>query len=78
MTVYPFIEAEKVAERNVARTCGLLEVSRSAYYAQRDSAPTARQAQDAELSSYVRGATAYRLAAKPTTSCTGPAAAPPI
>ena len=53
MTVYPFIEAEKVAERNVARTCGLLEVSRSAYYAQRDSAPTARQVQEAELTATI-------------------------
>jgi len=53
VTVYPFIEAEKVAERNVARTCGLLEVSRSAYYAQRDSAPTARQVQEAELTAAI-------------------------
>ena len=35
MNVYPFIEAEKVASRNVARACELLEVSRSAYYQQR-------------------------------------------
>jgi transposase InsO family protein len=30
--VYPFIAAEKPAERNVVRTCALLSVSRSAYY----------------------------------------------
>ena len=36
MNVYPFIEAEKVASRNVARACELMEVSRSAYYQQRD------------------------------------------
>ena len=27
MSVYPFIEAEKVAERNVASACALMEVS---------------------------------------------------
>ena len=42
MTVYRFIEAEKVAERNVARACELLEVSRSAYYARRGATPYAR------------------------------------
>lgn len=49
MTVYPFIEAEKVAARNVARACVLLEVSRSAYYAQRDSTPSARELEEVEL-----------------------------
>jgi len=53
MTVYPFIEAEKAAERNVCRACELLEVSRSAYYAQRDSTPSKRQAQDAELTAAI-------------------------
>ena len=32
MKVYPFVAAEKPAERNVNRSCGLLSVSRSAYY----------------------------------------------
>jgi transposase InsO family protein len=32
MSVYPFIEAEKVSERNVASACALMEVSRSAFY----------------------------------------------
>jgi len=31
MSVYPFIEAEKAAERNVARACALMAVSRSAF-----------------------------------------------
>ena len=30
MSVYPFIEAEKVEDRNVTRACELMEVSRSA------------------------------------------------
>jgi hypothetical protein len=34
VNVYPFIAAEKPAERNVVRTCALLSVSRSAYYQQ--------------------------------------------
>lgn len=33
MKVYTFVAAEKPAERNVVRTCALLTVSRSAYYA---------------------------------------------
>ena len=53
MTVYPFIEAEKVAERNVSRACELLKVSRSAYYEQRDAVPSARQAADALLAEQV-------------------------
>jgi transposase InsO family protein len=47
--VDPFIEAEKVAAHNVARTCELLEVSRSAYYQRRNGAPSARELSDAEL-----------------------------
>ena len=53
MTVYPFIEAEKAAERNVARACALLEVSRSAYYAQRDTPPSPRQLEEAELTAAI-------------------------
>ena len=34
MKLYPFIEAEKVEQRNVKRACELLEVSRAAYYQQ--------------------------------------------
>ena len=32
MKVYPFIAAEKPADRNIIRSCSLLSVSRSAYY----------------------------------------------
>ncbi len=32
MSLFPFIEAEKVERRNVAKACELLEVSRSAFY----------------------------------------------
>ena len=53
MTVYPFIEAEKVAERNVARACELLKVSRSAYYAQRNTTPSARDLEEAELTAAI-------------------------
>ncbi len=48
MKVYPFIEAEKVAGHNVAKACGLLEVSRAAYYEYRKG-PSKRQVSDAEL-----------------------------
>jgi hypothetical protein len=48
VNVYPFIEAEKVQQRNVKRACQLLEVSRSAYYAHR-AGPSLREQQDAEL-----------------------------
>jgi transposase InsO family protein len=58
VNVYPFIEAEKVAERNVARACVLLEVSRSAYYTQRAATPSARDASDAELAEQI--ATVHR------------------
>jgi transposase InsO family protein len=53
VTVYPFIEAEKAAERNVSKACELLEVSRSAYYAQRDTTPSPRQVQEAELTAAI-------------------------
>ncbi|GLZ01818.1 IS3 family transposase [Actinoplanes sp. NBRC 103695] len=32
MSVYPFIAAEKAGKHKVKRACGLLEVSRSAFY----------------------------------------------
>jgi hypothetical protein len=32
VNLYPFIEAEKLQQRNVKRACELLEVSRAAYY----------------------------------------------
>ena len=53
MNVYPFIEAEKADSRNVARACELLQVSRSAYYQQRDQSTSARDASDAELTVHI-------------------------
>jgi putative transposase len=32
MNIYPFVEAEQVEQHNVAKTCALLQVSRTAYY----------------------------------------------
>jgi transposase InsO family protein len=52
MKLYPFIEAEKVAARNVARACVLLKVSRSAYYTHR-AGPSPRQVADAELAAEI-------------------------
>ena len=53
MKVDPFIEAEKVAGHNVNKACGLLEVSRAAYYQRRNGPPSARQATDAELLEHI-------------------------
>ena len=52
--VDPFIEAEKAAGHNVAKACGLLEVSKSAYYERRNGAPSARELSDAELLEKIR------------------------
>jgi transposase InsO family protein len=49
MKLDPFIEAEKIAGHNVTKTCGLFEVSRSAYYERSNGAPSAREVGDAEL-----------------------------
>ena len=49
MKLEPFIEAEKTAGHNVAKTCGLFEVSKSAYYERRNGAPSKRDVSDAEL-----------------------------
>ena len=56
MNLYPFIEAEKTQQRNVKRTCELLEVSRAAYYANRADSPSTRQLVDQELSEHIRQA----------------------
>jgi transposase InsO family protein len=56
VNVYPFIEAEKAQQRNVKRTCELLEVSRAAYYAQRLGTPSAQQVADAALTEQIRQA----------------------
>ena len=49
MSVFPFIEAEKVEQHNVAKACALLEVSRSAFYEWHQHIPSARQVADDEL-----------------------------
>lgn len=49
MKVDPFIEAEKIAGHNVNKACGLLEVSRSAYYERGNGVPSNREVTDAEL-----------------------------
>ena len=49
MSVYPFIEAEKVEHRNVAKACGLLEVSRSAFYEWHQHTPSDRAVADLAL-----------------------------
>jgi transposase InsO family protein len=54
MKVGPFIEAEKLADRNVAKACDLLEVSRAAYYQRRNGAPSARVVTDAELTTKIK------------------------
>ena len=49
MSVYPFIEAEKVEDRNVTKACELMEVSRSAFYDWVPHQPSRREVSDAEL-----------------------------
>ena len=49
MKVDPFIEAEKVAGHSVNHACGLLEVSRAAYYQRRNGEASTREVSDAEL-----------------------------
>ncbi|MFG2716113.1 IS3 family transposase [Streptomyces goshikiensis] len=53
MNVHPFIEAEKTAGHNVKRTCELLKVSRTAYYARRTGTPAPRAVRDAELTEQI-------------------------
>jgi len=49
MKLDPFIEAEKTAGLSVTKTCGLFEVSRSAYYQRSTGTPSDRARTDAEL-----------------------------
>ena len=49
MNVFPFVEAEKAEQGNVAKACELLEVSRSAYYEWSKNIPSPRQLTDDEL-----------------------------
>jgi len=48
-----FVEAEKLADRNVVKACGLLQVSRSAFYTWQRHVPSARALSDAELTSRI-------------------------
>ena len=54
MNVFPFIEAEKAEQRNVAKACELLEVSRSAFYDWHQHIPSARQVADEELAQRIQ------------------------
>ena len=54
MNVFPFIEAEKAEQRNVAKACELLEVSRSAFYEWHQHVPSARQLADDELAERIQ------------------------
>jgi transposase InsO family protein len=49
VSVFPFIEAEKVERRNVARACELMEVSRSAFYDWHAHRPSRRALDDEAL-----------------------------
>jgi transposase InsO family protein len=49
VSAYPFIEAEKVERRNVAKACELMEVSRSAFYDWHQHQPTRRALDDEAL-----------------------------
>lgn len=49
MSVYPFIEAEKVEQRNVAKACALFEVSSSAFYQWHKHLPSTHELCDSEL-----------------------------
>jgi len=53
VNVYPFIEAEQARQRNVAKACALLKVSRSAYYDWSAHLPSARQRADDALAERV-------------------------
>jgi transposase InsO family protein len=49
MNVYPFVEAEQAGQRNVAKACALLAVSRAAYYQWSKHVPSARAREDQVL-----------------------------
>jgi putative transposase len=55
MKARSFLEADEPGQRQVARTCALLEVSRSAYYASLKAVPGPRALADAELSRAIAG-----------------------
>ena len=55
MSVYPFIEAEKVEDRNVTKACELMEVSRSAFYDWHAHRPSRRALDDEALGARIAG-----------------------
>ena len=57
MKLDPFIEAEKIAGHSVQKTCGLFEVSKSAFYERRNGTPSKREVSDAELLEQIRAST---------------------
>jgi putative transposase len=54
VSVFPFIEADKAEQRNVAKACCLLEVSRSAFYEWHKHVPSARRLADDELAQRIQ------------------------
>ena len=54
MSVFPFIEAEKAEDGNVAMACRMLEVSRSAYYEWSRHVPSRRRLDDEALGERVQ------------------------
>lgn len=54
MNVFPFIEAEKAEQHNVAKACELLEVSRSAFYDWHQHRPSARALADEALAARIQ------------------------
>jgi transposase InsO family protein len=54
MNLWPFIEAEQAEQRNVKRTCELLEVSRAAFYDYAKHVPSDRAVTDAELTERIK------------------------
>ena len=54
MNVFPFIEAEKAEQHNVAKACELLEVSRSAFYEWHQHRPSPRQLADDALTERIQ------------------------
>jgi len=54
VTVYPFIEAERVEQRNVRRACDLLEVSRTAFYQWVQHEPSKRELDDRALGKRIK------------------------
>jgi transposase InsO family protein len=66
VSVYPFIEAEQAECRNVAKTCELMEVSRSAYYDWHKHQPSRRELDDQALAERIK---AIHAASRATYGC---------